>query len=396
MRILFLFLLSVFLQVTAYSQSSERPEGIVLPVATLGDVTETRRQILQNTIIESLSSYYRLVPQDKLEEVQEKIFQEMDYDECTEDQCIVMIQEALQVENLFVLQVIGEGDDTQLSLKWVGLDDKKVKTDVCKGCGTFELNERVKGLVRNLESVIPRGSVLISKKEEDIVLTNNKDLKKNNFIKEDKDYTSVFSLGLISDYSIPRYTKIDGFRLNFFGGYQESVDGFDFGIINQAGKFDGAQLAFLGNYTKIQVTGYQISTWLNLNKGEADGIHISAFSNVNQGESKGSHQYSTSFNYSETIKIQLGGINYSSDYAYTQIGIANYSKNSSIQLFGFNYSENNDGSQFGFVNYAKNVEGLQFGMINIAENLKGYQIGLINIHSNAEIFKVFPIVNISF
>ena len=157
MRILFLFLLSVFLQVTAYSQSSERPEGIVLPVATLGDVTETRRQILQNTLIESLSSYYRLVPQDKLEEVQEKIFQEMDYDECTEDQCIVMIQEALQVENLFVLQVIGEGDDTQLSLKWVGLDDKKVKTDVCKGCGTFELNERVEGLVRNLDSVIPRG-----------------------------------------------------------------------------------------------------------------------------------------------------------------------------------------------------------------------------------------------
>jgi len=68
-----------------------------------------------------------------------------------------MIQEALQVENLFVLQVIGEGDDTQLSLKWVGLDDKKVKTDVCKGCGTFELNERVEGLVRNLDSVIPRG-----------------------------------------------------------------------------------------------------------------------------------------------------------------------------------------------------------------------------------------------
>ena len=121
MRILLVILISVIFHVTSYGQSSERPEGIVLPVATLGDVTETRRQILQNTLIESLSSYYRLVPQDKLEEVQEKIFQEMDYDECTEDQCIVMIQEALQIENLFVLQIIGEADDTQLSLKWVGL-----------------------------------------------------------------------------------------------------------------------------------------------------------------------------------------------------------------------------------------------------------------------------------
>jgi hypothetical protein len=117
----------------SFGQSSERPEGIVIPVSTLGNVSETRRQILQNTLIESLSQYYRLVPQDKFEEVQEKVFQELEYEECTEDQCIMMIQEMLQVENLFVLQVIGEVQDTQMSLKWIGLDDKRVKTDVCLG-----------------------------------------------------------------------------------------------------------------------------------------------------------------------------------------------------------------------------------------------------------------------
>ena len=151
----------------SFGQSSERPEGIVIPVSTLGNVSETRRQILQNTLIESLSQYYRLVPQDKFEEVQEKVFQELEYEECTEDQCIVMIQEMLQVENLFVLQVIGESQDTQLSLKWVGLDDKRVKTDVCLGCGTFELNERVEGLVRNLESEIPKGVVTVSRDDEE-------------------------------------------------------------------------------------------------------------------------------------------------------------------------------------------------------------------------------------
>ena len=72
---LFFLLFLVVLSLPTFGQSSERPEGIVLPVATLGDVTETRRQIIQNTLIESLSSYYRSVPQDKLEEVQEKIFQ---------------------------------------------------------------------------------------------------------------------------------------------------------------------------------------------------------------------------------------------------------------------------------------------------------------------------------
>jgi len=147
LKILFSITILFVFSLPSFGLSQERPKGIVLPVVTLGDVTETRRQILQNTLIESLSSYYRLVPQDKLEEVQEKIFQEMDYDECTEDQCIVMIQEALQVENLFVLQVIGEGDDTQLSLKWVGLDDKKVRTDVCKNCNTFDLNDRIHKLL---------------------------------------------------------------------------------------------------------------------------------------------------------------------------------------------------------------------------------------------------------
>ena len=178
MKIFLSSLLSFCLLTTLlFGQSTDRTEGIVLPVATLGDVTETRRQILQNTLIESLSSYYRLVPQDKLEEVQEKIFQEMDYDECTEDQCIVMIQEALQVENLFVLQVIGEGDNTQLGLMWVGLDDKNLKTDVCKGCDTFELNERVTGLVRNLESVIPRGGNFVAETVDEEKLKREREEK---------------------------------------------------------------------------------------------------------------------------------------------------------------------------------------------------------------------------
>ena len=75
MKILFVILSLLLFSLPSFGQSSERPEGIVIPDATLGDVTETRRQIIQNTLIESLSSYYSLVPQDKLEEVQEMIFQ---------------------------------------------------------------------------------------------------------------------------------------------------------------------------------------------------------------------------------------------------------------------------------------------------------------------------------
>ena len=94
-----------------------------------------------------------LISQERFEEAQEKAFEELDYEECTEDQCIMMIQEMLQVENVFHLEVIGEGSDTQLSLSWRTLDEKKKETDYCEGCKTKELNEKVDGLVDKLVGV---------------------------------------------------------------------------------------------------------------------------------------------------------------------------------------------------------------------------------------------------
>jgi len=79
-----------------------------------------------------------------------QVFQELEYEECSEDTCIMRVQEMLQVENVFNLQIIGEGKDSQLNLKWITLDEKKNETDVCLGCGTFQLNDKVRGLVEKL------------------------------------------------------------------------------------------------------------------------------------------------------------------------------------------------------------------------------------------------------
>ena len=57
----------------------------------------------------------------------------------------MMIQEMLQVENVFHLQVLGEGDDTQLSLSWRTLDEKKKEEEFCEGCRTGELRKMIGG-----------------------------------------------------------------------------------------------------------------------------------------------------------------------------------------------------------------------------------------------------------
>ena len=172
MKIIFSSLISLCLLTTLlFGQSSERPETIVIPVYSLGEVSEVRKQILQNTLEDELKSHFRLISQERFEEVQEKVFEELEYDECTEEQCIVMIQEMLQVENVFHLQILGEGDDTQLSLSWRTLDEKRKETDYCEECKTKKLNKRVVGLVGKLvgKSVIEKPSVVIDKSSKKVL-----------------------------------------------------------------------------------------------------------------------------------------------------------------------------------------------------------------------------------
>ena len=113
-----LIILSLLFFPLLSSGQSERPETIIIPVSSLGDVPEVRKQILQNTLTDELKKHFRIVPQEKYEQVLEHVFQELEYEECSEDTCIMMVQEMLQVENVFNLQVLGEDKDTQLNLTW--------------------------------------------------------------------------------------------------------------------------------------------------------------------------------------------------------------------------------------------------------------------------------------
>ena len=174
-RHLLIILISLLLLSSPLFGQSERPETIIIPVSSMGDVSDTRKQILQNTLEDELKSHFRLVPQEKYEQVLEQVFEELEYEECTEDQCIMRVQEMLQVENVFNLQIIGEGKDSQLNLTWRTLDEKKNETDVCLGCGTFQLNDKVRGLVEKLVGVKTVEPVVVVKKRQKGVLFGRKE-----------------------------------------------------------------------------------------------------------------------------------------------------------------------------------------------------------------------------
>jgi hypothetical protein len=145
-----LIILSILLLSSPLFGQSERPETIIIPISGIGDVSNTRKLILENTLTDELKKHFRIVPQEKYEQVLEQVFEELEYEECSEDTCIMMVQEMLQVENVFNLQIIGEGKDSQLNLTWRTLDEKRNEEDYCKGCGTFELREMIGWLVEKL------------------------------------------------------------------------------------------------------------------------------------------------------------------------------------------------------------------------------------------------------
>ena len=145
-----LIILSFLLLSSSLFGQSEKPQTIIIPTGSLGEISEIRKKMLEKTLESKLYDYFAIVPKELFEDAQEQAFEELDYDECTEDQCIRMIQELLQVENAFKMDLMYEEGDTQISITWNDQDQKRVEEDYCEGCKTKELRLMIGGLVEKL------------------------------------------------------------------------------------------------------------------------------------------------------------------------------------------------------------------------------------------------------
>ena len=140
-----------FAFLSANSHAQEKEMAALTPMGTLGEFSEMEKQIIFNSLQESLSTHYALASQKAFEAALTQAFEELDYEECTEDQCFALIQQILQVDNLFIFNMTREGTFTQLSLTRVDLDSQRlVRTAFCEDCSIGQLNMKVEGLVLKL------------------------------------------------------------------------------------------------------------------------------------------------------------------------------------------------------------------------------------------------------
>ena len=304
-----LIILSFLLLSSPVIGQSERPETIVIPVGTLGDISESRKQIIQNTLSQELTKYFRLVPQDKFEAAQEQAFEELEYEECTEDQCIMMIQELLQVENVISLQLVEEDGDSQLSLTWVGLEEKKVLTDFCEGCKTKELNSKIELLVKNMVQQIGQVTKVETEPKEKLDDTTESYIYKLRGIigsgSSDKTEFSNISLHFV-------WEKL-GFGLSDFYMKTTSSAGHKYELHNQS-------LDFTYTYTDdysfsfgagVIVDGEAKSSTLNLKSTAVSGNRVMVLLGTDLGkwEFLGGYQYSTFEykNFTSTKNFNMSG-----------------------------------------------------------------------------------------
>ena len=140
-------LLGLMFQSGQLFAQDRKPPALINKLVTLGPIEEVQKQIVFNHLQAVLSERFELVSQRRFDEAQNKAFEELDYDQCTEENCIRFIQDTLQVESFFSLQLLQENKITQLTLMMLDLDRKVVKTDICEKCSTLHLNEKVTDLI---------------------------------------------------------------------------------------------------------------------------------------------------------------------------------------------------------------------------------------------------------
>ena len=189
MKLLFFIFIIIYISLSKTFAQVDLPQAIIVPTGSLGEVSEIRKKILEKTLESSLDDHFAIVPKDLFEEAQEKAFEELDYEECTEEQCIVLIKEMLQVENSFQLVLMAEGSDTYLSLNWNNLERKRVEEDICENCNTKNLRESINSLVQRFAKEFSENEILydeiFSEEEKNNELDNQ--LVKNNKIEKSKN-----------------------------------------------------------------------------------------------------------------------------------------------------------------------------------------------------------------
>jgi hypothetical protein len=134
----------------ALAGAQEKPLAAVGRVSVIGEIGEAEKQIIGNRLSGQLSLRYDLISPQEYQQAEDEAFATLEAEQCTEENCVRKIQEFLQVERVFILQIVREANLTQLSLTLFKGDSRRVAEDSCTDCAIADLYPRVDALVAQI------------------------------------------------------------------------------------------------------------------------------------------------------------------------------------------------------------------------------------------------------
>jgi TPR repeat protein len=132
-----------------FSSAQDKPRAALAPVAALGDISDAQRTLIYNSLRGELSSKYDLVSASDYDDAEAQAFSELEAEECTAENCVRLVQEFLQLENLFVLQLTEVNRLFQISLTEYLTGSNRTVTNECSSCSANELLSRIRQVSRN-------------------------------------------------------------------------------------------------------------------------------------------------------------------------------------------------------------------------------------------------------
>ena len=142
------------------------------------------------------------------------------------------------------------------------------------------------------------------------------------------------------NHQSPRDPNVNGMRFSLLHGKNESVRGFDLGLLSlsETSKMSGLSIVLGVGKVTGEMSGGAAFSLVNIHTGRDSGLNAAFINRVNTGESV----------------VNVGFLNIADGTTMLDLGGLNISDRSTVQL--------------GFINVTKKITSFQFGFVNFAEN----------------------------
>jgi hypothetical protein len=142
------------------------------------------------------------------------------------------------------------------------------------------------------------------------------------------------------NFQAPSDPNVNGMRFSLLHGKNESVRGFDFGLLSlsETVKLSGFSLVLGVGKVTGDMSGGAAFSLINIHTGTDRGLNAAFINKINQAGDA----------------VTVGFVNIADGTTGVDVGGVNVSEASNVQV--------------GFINFTKTITSFQFGFVNIAEN----------------------------